>query len=202
MDIACFQETKSKGSRTREGNNYKLWYSGSTTTRNGVGFILASYLKDKVVQVSRISDKIMMVRLLTEEETDSLDDLVRECSTTQQQLIIAGDLNGLIGAEAHRFLTMSKGFGYGVRNEEGRMIIKFVAAHDLVFVNSFFKRRPRSTEMVVKPRILWKNLYGEAVEAFRDRVTKRVTPEVEGRIVAGAEQMWNGLESTIREAAK
>ncbi|GKC08006.1 retrovirus-related pol polyprotein LINE-1 [Tanacetum coccineum] len=92
---------------------------------------------------------------------------------TQQQLIIVGDLNGHIGAEADKFSTMSEGFG-----------------------------RPRSTEMVVKPRILWQNLYGEAAEAFRDRVTKRVTLEVEGRTVAGAEQMWNGLESTIREAAK
>ncbi|GJU69316.1 cleavage/polyadenylation specificity factor, 25kDa subunit [Tanacetum coccineum] len=72
VDIACFQETKWKGSRNREGNQYKLWYSGSKTARNGVGIVLASYLKDKVVQVSRISDRIMMVRLVIEEETVSV----------------------------------------------------------------------------------------------------------------------------------
>ncbi|GKG31087.1 craniofacial development protein 2-like protein, partial [Tanacetum coccineum] len=27
VDIACFQETKWKGSRMREGNGYKLWTS-------------------------------------------------------------------------------------------------------------------------------------------------------------------------------
>ncbi|GJZ48688.1 cleavage/polyadenylation specificity factor, 25kDa subunit [Tanacetum coccineum] len=70
--IACFQETKWKGSCNREGNQYKLWYSGSKTARNGVGVVLAPNLKDKVVEVSRISDRIMMVRLVIEEETISV----------------------------------------------------------------------------------------------------------------------------------
>ncbi|GKA66042.1 leucine--tRNA ligase [Tanacetum coccineum] len=280
VDIACFQETKWKGSHNKEGNQYKLWYSGSTTARNGVGVVLAPNLKNKVVEVSRISDRIMMVRLVIEEETisvisayalqvghgeakkksfwDSLDDLVKECSMSQQHLIIAGDLNGHIGAEADGFSSVHGGFGYGVRNEEGRTILEFAAAHDLVVVNSFFKkrdahlityhsgdhdtqidymlvrrgdlrvckdnkvfpgevcfsqhrllaldinikRRPRSTKMAVKPRILWKNLHGEAAEAFRTRVTEGVTPELGGRTTTDAEQMWNRLANTIREAAK
>ncbi|GJZ35695.1 putative reverse transcriptase domain-containing protein [Tanacetum coccineum] len=113
--------------------------------------------------VIKISDRIMLVRLVIKEEMinvistyapqvglgeagwkkksfwDSLDDLVRECSTTQQ-LIVAGDLNGHIGANADGFSSVHGGFGYGVRNEEGRSILKFAAAHDLVIVNSFFKK--------------------------------------------------------------
>ncbi|GJW87601.1 retrovirus-related pol polyprotein LINE-1 [Tanacetum coccineum] len=250
VDIACFQETKWKGSRNKEGNQYKLWYSGSTMARNGVGVVLALNLKDKVVKVSRISDRIMMVRLVIEEETisvisayapqvglgeaekksfwDSFNDLVREC------------------------------FGYGVRNEEGHTFLEFAVTHDLVVVNSFFKkrnahlityhsgdhdtqidymlvhrgdlrvckyckvfpgevcfsqhrllaldinikRRPCSTKMAVIPRILWKNLHGEAAEAFRTRVTEGVTPELGGRTTTDAEQMWNRLANTIREVAK
>nr|GFB38840.1 hypothetical protein [Tanacetum cinerariifolium] len=49
-------ETRWKGSKTREGNGYKLWYSGSSTARNKVG----------------ISDAIKK-RFL-----DALDELVRE----------------------------------------------------------------------------------------------------------------------------
>ena len=104
VDIACFQETKWKGSSTREGNGYKLWYSGSRTARNGVGVILAAGLKDYVVQVRRSSDRIMAITLVIEGETvnvisayapqvgrsevekksfwDSLDELVRECRWT------------------------------------------------------------------------------------------------------------------------
>ncbi|GKC33764.1 retrovirus-related pol polyprotein LINE-1 [Tanacetum coccineum] len=57
------------------------------------------------------------------------------------QLLIAGDLNGHIGAEVDGFSSMHGGFGYGVRNEERRTILEFAVAHDLVFVNSFFKKR-------------------------------------------------------------
>ncbi|GKB67324.1 protein kinase, ATP binding site-containing protein [Tanacetum coccineum] len=159
VDIACFQETKWKGSRTREGNQYKA--------------------------ALRVFD--------------------------DPELIIE---NGHIGANADGFSSVHGGFGYGVRNDEGQTILEFAAAHDLVVVNSFFKkrdahlitfhsgdhdtqidymlvrkgdlsRRPRSSERSVKPRILWKNLYGEAAEAFRARV-------IEGS-VADAELMWNRL---------
>ncbi|GKF67877.1 hypothetical protein Tco_0197556, partial [Tanacetum coccineum] len=74
--------------------------------------------------------------------------------------------------------------------------------HILLALDIHIKRRPRSSERSVKPRILWKNLYGEAAEAFRARVIEGVTPEEEDGSVADAEQMWNRLVNTIREAAK
>ncbi|GJY05232.1 leucine--tRNA ligase [Tanacetum coccineum] len=238
--------------RLRRETRYKLWYSGSATARNGVGVALAPELKDKVVQVIRISDRIMLVRLVIEEE------MINVISAYAPQLIIAGDLNGHIGAIADGFSSVHGGFRYGVRNDEGRTILEFDAAHDLVVVNSFFKkrdahlitfhsgdhdtqidymlvrkgdlrlckdckvfpgevcfsqhrllaldihikRRPCSSKRSVKPRILWKNLYGEAAEAFRARVIEGVTLEEGDGSVADAEQMWNTLANTIREAAK
>ncbi|XP_071739940.1 uncharacterized protein [Rutidosis leptorrhynchoides] len=35
----------------------------------------------------------------------------------------------------------SGGFGFGPRNEEGRSILEFAIAHELVIANSFFKKR-------------------------------------------------------------
>ncbi|GJY31891.1 craniofacial development protein 2-like protein [Tanacetum coccineum] len=58
-----------------------------------------------------------------------------------QQLIIAGDLNYHIGANADGFSSVHRGFGYGVRNDEGRTILEFATTHDLEVVNSFFKKR-------------------------------------------------------------
>nr|GEY09675.1 hypothetical protein [Tanacetum cinerariifolium] len=46
-----------------------------------------------------------------------------------------------IGANADGFSSVHGGFGYGVRNEEGRTILEFAAAHDLVVANLFFKNR-------------------------------------------------------------
>nr|GFA73989.1 craniofacial development protein 2-like [Tanacetum cinerariifolium] len=69
VDIACFQETKWKGSRAKEGNGYKLWYSGSSIARNSVGIILAGRHKDNVVRVTRRSDRIMVISVVIEGET-------------------------------------------------------------------------------------------------------------------------------------
>ncbi|GJW49720.1 retrovirus-related pol polyprotein LINE-1 [Tanacetum coccineum] len=59
---------------------------------------------------------------LSEEEKkafwDSLDEVVRE-SSTDQRLILEGDLNGHIGATTEGYSGVHGGFGYGVRNEEG-----------------------------------------------------------------------------------
>nr|GFA50475.1 cleavage/polyadenylation specificity factor, 25kDa subunit [Tanacetum cinerariifolium] len=68
LDIVCFQKTKWKGSSNIEGNGYKLWYSGSPTTRNGVGVILKACLKDKVVHVIRCSDRIITLTLVIDGE--------------------------------------------------------------------------------------------------------------------------------------
>ncbi|GJX44891.1 craniofacial development protein 2 [Tanacetum coccineum] len=279
VDITCFQETKWKGSSNIEGNGYKLWYSGSPTARNGVGVILKACLKDKVVQVNRCSDRIISLTLVIDGETvnvisayapqvglsevekktfwDSLDKVVREFPT-DQRLILGGDLNGHIGAATEGYAGVHGGFGYGVRNEEGRAILDFAIAHDLVVVNSHFKKRdhhlvtfqsggrctqidyllvrrgdlkackdckvfPREAcssqhnllalDMLFKsvqrrrersalPRILWKNLIGDATEAFRSRVAEGVSTRVEALAAGDANSMWNTLASTIKDAAK
>ncbi|GJT90046.1 ubiquinol oxidase, mitochondrial-like protein [Tanacetum coccineum] len=183
------------------------------TARNEVGVALAPYLKDKVVHVIRISDRIMLPRLVIEEEA------VNVISAYAPQLIIAGDLNSHIGAKADGFSSVHGGFGYEVRNEEGRTILEFAASYDLVVVNSFFKKRDshlitfhsgdHDTQidyMLVRRGDLRLckdcKVFPEATKAFRTRVIEEVTPEAEGRIVADAEQMWNRLANTIKKAAK
>ncbi|GJS56424.1 retrovirus-related pol polyprotein LINE-1 [Tanacetum coccineum] len=103
VDIACFQETKWKGSRNRER---------------------------KTIQVStRVNDELVMSR--SRPSHWNLKDKVVKVS----------DLNGHIGAEADGVSSVHGGFGYGVRNEEGHTFLEFAVTHDLVVVNSFFKKR-------------------------------------------------------------
>ncbi|GKA31209.1 retrovirus-related pol polyprotein LINE-1, partial [Tanacetum coccineum] len=68
VDIACFQETRWKGSRVREGNDYKLWYSGSSSMRNGIGVVVAGRLMDDVVRVTRRSYMIMGISMVIDGE--------------------------------------------------------------------------------------------------------------------------------------
>ncbi|XP_071685643.1 uncharacterized protein [Rutidosis leptorrhynchoides] len=162
VDIVCVQETRWKGEEAIEIEDYKLWYSGSRIARNGVGIFLGKLHIDNVVDVGRFSDRIMSVSLIIKEETftvisayaphaglgdaekksfwELLDEVVRGCPA-DHRLIIGGDLNGHIGAETEGYEGAHGGFGFGPRNEEGRSILEFAIAHELVVANSFFKKR-------------------------------------------------------------
>ena len=120
IDIACVQETKWKGSKAREiGDGYKLFYHGEKTSRNGVGIIISHKWKDNILAVNRMSDRLMSMQLVikkgrlhvisayapqvgcTDQEKDSfwegLDEVLQQIPDTEQ-VILAGDLNGHIGA--------------------------------------------------------------------------------------------------------
>ena len=63
--MARVQETQWKGNKAREiGEGYKLYYSGASTARNGVGIILHSEWHDKILEVKRKSDRVMSIKLM------------------------------------------------------------------------------------------------------------------------------------------
>ena len=49
-------------------------------------------------------------------------------------VVLLGDLNGHVGAEADGYEGIHGGFGYGDRNVEGCRILEFSEAHGLVVV--------------------------------------------------------------------
>nr|GEZ17914.1 hypothetical protein [Tanacetum cinerariifolium] len=51
-------------------------------------------------------------------------------------------------------------------------------------------------------RILWKSLKGEAVETFRATVSEKLLALEEDMSACNADQMWNTLDSVIRDVAK
>nr|XP_016485254.1 PREDICTED: uncharacterized protein LOC107805696 [Nicotiana tabacum] len=58
-----------------------------------------------------------------------------------EKLFIGGDFNGHIGANARGYDGMHGGFDFGVRNEEGTLLLDFARAFDLVVANSSFPKR-------------------------------------------------------------
>ncbi|GJV00213.1 retrovirus-related pol polyprotein LINE-1 [Tanacetum coccineum] len=112
------------GCSTKEGNDYKLWYSETRITINGVRVILASRLRYKVLHVDRRSERIMSISLVVDEET------VNVISAYAPHVDKANPYSEVHGV-----------FGYGVRNKEGHMILEFATAYNLVIVNSFFMKR-------------------------------------------------------------
>ena len=65
LDICCLQETRWKGGGATTFGNYKFFWAGSKEDTAGVGFLVEEYWVDKVLQVKRCSERIMVLRVRT-----------------------------------------------------------------------------------------------------------------------------------------
>ncbi|KAM1219346.1 hypothetical protein ACFX2J_046190 [Malus domestica] len=164
INIMCLQETKWVGLKAKdlENSGFKLWYSGTNRTRNGVGIIVDKTLTQDVVDVKRVGDKIMAIKIVIGQELinvisayapqvgldisskekfwEDLGDLVQGIAQTEK-LFIGGDLNGHVGRETGNYGGFHGGHGFGERNEDGEAILDFAMAYDLFLANTFFKKR-------------------------------------------------------------
>ncbi|KAF3624282.1 putative pre-mRNA-processing factor 6-like [Capsicum annuum] len=161
INIACVQETKWVGSKARDVDGYKLWYSGSDRRRNGVGILVDEELRGQVVEVKRVSDRLMTIKLVIggftlhvcgvyapqvglEEEVkarfwEALDKVVKSMLSSEK-IVIAGDFNGHIGILPGGYDDVHGGFGFGDRNDEGAALLDFARVFGLVVVNSSFPK--------------------------------------------------------------
>uniref|UniRef100_A0A914XBY4 Endonuclease/exonuclease/phosphatase domain-containing protein n=1 Tax=Plectus sambesii TaxID=2011161 RepID=A0A914XBY4_9BILA len=163
INIACVQETKWRGAKSRDiGDGFKLLYNGESTSRNGVGIVVDEKLRDNIVQVDRLSERLMAVKIddgkavlrvvscyapqsnsPDGEKTNfwtSLDTYLRSVGQ-EEHIVIGGDLNGHVGQQRDGYPQNHGGCGFGARNQEGTRILDCAEAHDLVVANTFFKKR-------------------------------------------------------------
>ncbi|KAK3525841.1 hypothetical protein QTP70_010897 [Hemibagrus guttatus] len=116
VDILCVQETRWKGSKARSiGAGFKLFYYGVDSKRNGVGVVLKEEFVRNVLEVKRVSDRVMSLKLKIEgvmmnvvsgyapqvgcelEEKErfwSELDEVMESIPTGERVVIGADFNG------------------------------------------------------------------------------------------------------------
>ncbi|XP_070007216.1 uncharacterized protein [Nicotiana sylvestris] len=114
INIACVQETRWKGTRARDVDGFKLWYSGSVRGRFEPG--------------------------CKKQFWDDLDKMVRSIPHAEK-LFIGGDFNNHIGASAGGYDDVHGGYCFGDRNEGGNSLLEFARAFDLVIANSSFPMR-------------------------------------------------------------
>ena len=64
VDILCLQETKWKGSKARKiGGGCKIFYNGADGRKNGIGIVVREELVESVLEVNRVSDRLMAIKL-------------------------------------------------------------------------------------------------------------------------------------------
>ncbi|KAK3550865.1 hypothetical protein QTP70_006412 [Hemibagrus guttatus] len=124
VDILCVQETRWKGSKACSiGAGFKLFYYGVDRKRNGVGVVLKEEFVRNVLEVKRVSDRVMSLKLeiegvmlnvvsgyapqvgceLEEKERfwSELDE-VMESIPTGERVVIGADFNGHVGEGKQR----------------------------------------------------------------------------------------------------
>jgi Reverse transcriptase (RNA-dependent DNA polymerase)/Endonuclease/Exonuclease/phosphatase family len=161
LDFCCLQETRWKGGNARTFGRYKFFWSGCEGGTAGVGVLVADKWVDHVLEVKRISERIMVLRvkveksvlnLITvyapqvgrpmEEKEEFFVDLRKILSSVarDERLVVCGDLNAHVGTASDGFEGVHGGHGFGVRNVEGEMLLEFADALDLAVANTWFKK--------------------------------------------------------------
>ncbi|KAL5178480.1 Craniofacial development protein 2 [Glycine soja] len=164
INFMCLQETKWTGEKAKELDNsgFKLWYTGKIRSRNGVGIIVDKEWKKDVVDVRRVGDRIIALKLVVGQDTFNVisgyapqvglaehfkvkfwEDLegVLQDIPQGEKVFLGGDLNGHVGSVARGFEGVHGGFGLGEMNGEGKSILEFSEALDLSIANTWFKKR-------------------------------------------------------------
>ncbi|KAK3565777.1 hypothetical protein QTP86_015040 [Hemibagrus guttatus] len=224
VDILCVQETRWKGSKARSiGAGFKLFYYGVDSKRNGVGVVLKEEFVRNVLEVKRVSDRVMSLKLeiegvmlnvvsgyapqvgceLEEKERfwSELDE-VMESIPTGERVVIGADFNGEGNTGDEE--VMGK-FGVKERNLEGQMVVDFAKRMDMAVVNTYFQKREehrvtyKSGEEEVKDRE--KNQVVEAekeecCEEFRQKLRQALG----GQVLLPDD--WETTAEVIRETGR
>ncbi|KAK3562913.1 hypothetical protein QTP86_011136 [Hemibagrus guttatus] len=162
VDILCVQETRWKGSKARSiGAGFKLFYYGVDSKRNGVGVVLKEEFVRNVLEVKRVSDRVMSLKIeiegvmlnvsgyapqvgceLEEKERfwSELDE-VMESIPTGERVVIGADFNGHVGEGNRGDEEVMGKFGVKERNLEGQMVVDFAKRMDMAVVNTYFQKR-------------------------------------------------------------
>ncbi|KAK3523668.1 hypothetical protein QTP70_007843 [Hemibagrus guttatus] len=163
VDILCVQETRWKGSKARSiGAGFKLFYYGVDSKRNGVGVVLKEEFVRNVLEVKRVSDRVMSLKLEIEgvmlnvvsgyapqvgceiEEKErfwSELDEVMESIPMGERVVIGADFNGHVGEGNRGDEEVMGKFGVKERNLEGQMVVDFAKRMDMGVVNTYFQKR-------------------------------------------------------------
>ncbi|XP_016554987.2 craniofacial development protein 2-like [Capsicum annuum] len=130
--------------------------------KNGVRILVDEELRGQVVDVKRINDRLMTVKLVIGRFTlnvcsvyapkvgfdgveklrfwEALDEVVRGVPSSEK-IVVAEDFNGHIGSLLGGFNDMHGGFSFGEKNDEGAALLDFARSFGLVVVNSSFPKK-------------------------------------------------------------
>ena len=165
VDLCCLQETRWRGGSACliKGKNtiYKFFWCGDQSGFGDVGIMLAQKWINNVIFVKRYDHRCLQLRFLVgtvivnvicchapqsvlpvDEKDTFYERLFSVVASVpeEEMLVLGGDFNGHVGEPSARFEGVHGGNGYGVRNQDGLLILDFSVANKLAIVNTFFQK--------------------------------------------------------------
>ena len=163
VDILCLQETKWKGSKTRNiGGGCKLFYNGVDGRKNGIEIVVREELAESVLEVKRVSDRLMAMKLEVngsilnivsayapqvnnsmQEKNDFWEDLdgLIESVSKEERIVLGADLNGHVDKGNIGNEKIMGRYSAITRSKKGSVIVNFAKRMDLAIVNTYFKKK-------------------------------------------------------------
>ena len=195
----CSQETRWNGESARIlgaiGTRYKFFWQGCNKGTAGVGVFMAERWIDSGVDVVRVNERIMYVKLmigkqlinivsdyapqvgLSAEDKDNFWDsfiIVLFEIPKQESIFIGSDMNGHVGRDADGYGGVHGGMGFGTRNAEGERILEFGDAVGMVVCNTFFKKEDYKLMVPTISAYTWWNCLA-TTDASKSRSTLILT---------------------------
>src|SRR6476661_7368130 len=141
-------------------DGYRVMYAGGPTCQRGVAVIAEAKVAERVTEIDRYGDRIMLVKVKADpvdivqaylpttdyedEEVEKLYDQLEEILGKQKgtdNVIVMGDFNAVVG-EGKEDRVVEK-FGLRKRNDRGERLIEFCKSQNLVITNTWFEQEKR-----------------------------------------------------------
>lgn len=161
-DIIGLCEVRRPGEEIREYSDYIFYFHGEKQGMYGIGFLIKKYLKDKIISLKGISDRIAVLDIQlpgfkqqftiiqiyapTEQDTKLAKDkfykdLTELMQNKNKNVVVIGDFNAKVGSKSNKDEFVLGNHTCGVRNDNGNRLVDFSFENNLKIMNSFFKKR-------------------------------------------------------------
>ena len=140
-----------------------MWYCGSGNKKNGVDIILKKEHVDKVVELWRVTDRIICLKMKLDdvmlnvisvyapqvgcicEEKEAfwldLDETVKKIPKNER-IVVGVDLNGHVGEGNNGDEECVGRHGLGKRSNEGQAVVDYAKRMELAIINTYSVKKP------------------------------------------------------------
>ncbi|XP_052738586.1 uncharacterized protein LOC128198269 [Bicyclus anynana] len=178
-DIIGLSEVRRNGEAIVEYGQFILYYKGETPGRHGVGFLIKKELKNLIIEMIGISERIAILNTKipsskevwsivqiyspTEQSTkteidtfySSLNIAIKE--HTHKNCIIMGDFNAQVGTPRNGEDIVLGPYSYGKRTRNGQKLMEMAFENNMTILNSQFKKRTSRRWTWISPDGRYKN---------------------------------------------